>query len=185
MKNLKKRKEIKTDSPIEDIVLREFHLLGFYPIPQFQIGKYRVDFAFPDMMVVIECDGKEWHSSEEQLKNDKVREDYLKDMGWEIVRITGSDIYKNADEIIGVLTGKKKSRREKRYNIRKRLDQAIMDGDSFPSDLIEEERVEKKMVDEFIEAERDALDKKVADKPNCGFSLTSDIIKERYKNGIN
>lgn len=184
MRKLKKRKEIKCESPIEDIVLREFHLLGLYPIPQFQIGKYRVDFAFPEKMVVIECDGKEWHSSEEQREKDKIRDKYLNDMGWEVIRLTGSDIYRNADEIIGVLAGEKKSRWKKRYNIRKELDKAIMDSESYPSDLIEEERVEKEMIDDLIEAERDVLAKKIASQPNYGFSLIGNVIKERYKHNI-
>lgn len=116
---LPSRKEIqdrqKTESPIESILLREFHLLGFYSTPQYKVGNYRIDLAFLKERVAIECDGKEWHSTNDQIENDKKKDEFLKSEGWKVIRITGSDIYKDADEIVKILIGMKTNYR-KRFN---------------------------------------------------------------------
>ena len=105
MKNLPKRSEIKTESPIEDILLRELKLLGFYPTTQFKVGNYRIDLAFPKHLLAIECDGKEWHSSQEQIERDQRKDKFLKENGWKVVRVGGSQIYKSADEIARLIMG--------------------------------------------------------------------------------
>jgi very-short-patch-repair endonuclease len=105
MRELPKRKDIKTESLIEDILLREFNLRGIYLIPQFQIGRYRIDLALPEKKLAIECDGKEWHSTEEQIKRDNIRQKEIEDLGWVVIRFSGSEIYKFADEIAVRLFG--------------------------------------------------------------------------------
>ena len=47
-------------------------------IPQYVRGKYRFDFAIErhkNLLVLIECDGKEFHSSEEQQARDKIKQE--------------------------------------------------------------------------------------------------------------
>jgi hypothetical protein len=43
------------------------------PVPQFEIGAYRVDYAWLRYRLVCECDGFEWHGSRLQWKRDRRR----------------------------------------------------------------------------------------------------------------
>lgn len=89
----------KVESPIEDIFLKDCITVGLRVVPQYKVGKYRIDFAVPEKKIAIECDGKEWHSSEKQLAQDKNREIELNKIGWLVLRLRGSDIYKNGEDI--------------------------------------------------------------------------------------
>ena len=60
------------ESPIEIILFNFLCTYGLYGIPQYEIGKYRADIAFPDKKLVIECDGKDFHSTPEQLERDRI-----------------------------------------------------------------------------------------------------------------
>ncbi len=176
MRNLPKRKTVKTESPIEDIVLREFHLLGFYPIPQFKIGMYRIDLAFPDRLLAIECDGKKWHSSKEQKERDEKRDNYLRKQGWKVIRISGSDIYRKADEIIGLMVGTKRKRLDK---FKKPIFlETKIDYENDSLDIIQEK-------EEDLRIQREFLLEETRNKSVGKFSSIKEIIKERYKFGVN
>lgn len=99
-----------TESPIEtmlavailrqwqDIEFRTFDAgpsRGWTLIPQYPWGKYRVDLALrkPDgFLIFIECDGKDFHSSPEQIERDVAREQSMIEAGYPVVRFTGSEI---------------------------------------------------------------------------------------------
>jgi hypothetical protein len=99
-----------TESPIETLlavaILRQWPDVefrtheagparGWTLIPQYPWGKYRVDLALrnPDgYLIFIECDGKDFHSSPEQVERDMVREQLMLDAGYPVVRFTGSEI---------------------------------------------------------------------------------------------
>jgi len=74
---------------------RTAHLLK----PQFPVpagGKmYLADFAitFPWARLLIEIDGREFHSSREDRQKDYRRERALIEEGWTVLRFTGVDIY--------------------------------------------------------------------------------------------
>lgn len=94
IKNLKKRKEVKqTESPIESKLLYWFNQYQLYPEIQHEIGKYRADFFFPDLKLVVEADGKEYHTSPEQVESDKERDGYMENLGYKILRFSGGKIY--------------------------------------------------------------------------------------------
>lgn len=57
-----------------------------------RVGSKWVDFAVVDKMIAIEADGEFWHSD---IEKEKKRDSYLKERGWEVLHITGSDIVKN------------------------------------------------------------------------------------------
>lgn len=54
---------LKCESPIERRVYIRLLNNQLYPIPQYRVGRYRIDLAFPYQMVAIECDGRAYHSS--------------------------------------------------------------------------------------------------------------------------
>jgi len=100
---LPKRSKIKTESPIEEMLYQELMKKGFFPIPQLKVWKYRIDLAFPEKMIAIECDGKEWHERYEQKEHDNKKDDYLKSLGWKVFRVTGSDIYEYSSSIAEIV----------------------------------------------------------------------------------
>ncbi|HEX2038980.1 MAG TPA: DUF559 domain-containing protein [Acidimicrobiales bacterium] len=71
-------------------VLRERNL----PPPAFQhpVGRYRVDFAYPDLMIAIEVDGFEVHSSPTAMQADVERQNHLVAAGWTVLRFTWRDV---------------------------------------------------------------------------------------------
>lgn len=97
---------------------------GIFVIPQAQVGKYRADFLFKQIaypvgrrvwppklksMLCVECDGHEFHSTPEDIAYDRLRDEFFAEKGIETLRITGSEIYKNAnfciDNILHILFG--------------------------------------------------------------------------------
>jgi REase_MTES_1575 len=91
------------ESPVEKIFCEAFE--GQYSwylwdslVAQHRVGRYRLDFAYPEAMVGVEIDGREFHSTPEQKAADKVRQDRLESGGWKILRFTGSEVYRDAPE---------------------------------------------------------------------------------------
>ena len=93
-------KELNIESPIEEFLYRAFvnHGLDKHCRPQFEIGKYRVDFAFPVAHLAVECDGKEYHFTEKhQIERDQLRDKYLARKGWRVLHIEGLAIRRKID----------------------------------------------------------------------------------------
>lgn len=70
---------------------------------QYQIGPYRADFAlvnpstFPAQVVVIEADGHEFHSTDEQVTRDAQRDRWMALKGIRVLRFAGTEIHNHAD----------------------------------------------------------------------------------------
>ena len=78
---------------------------------QIPIGKYKVDFlavstffaggAQATFMVVVECDGHDWHEkTKEQAAHDKARDRYFSINGYGVLRFTGSEIWDDANSCV-------------------------------------------------------------------------------------
>jgi very-short-patch-repair endonuclease len=65
-------------------------------VPQFWIGKYRVDFCLPDKMIVIEIDGKKYHDLHQRLYHDRPRQRDIEHLGYTVVRFKASEVYQDA-----------------------------------------------------------------------------------------
>lgn len=68
--------------------------------PQYKLGPYRYDFAIfreEKLVALIECDGREFHSTEEQLANDQAKNTFAAKQGARIFRFSGSDIYRDGN----------------------------------------------------------------------------------------
>jgi very-short-patch-repair endonuclease len=71
-------------------------------IPQFPVGKYRIDFAVvlgSGRKVALECDG-DYHLDDEHMLYDTGRQRDLERCGWEFFRVQGSDFYRNAQNAL-------------------------------------------------------------------------------------
>lgn len=71
-------------------------------IPQYQVmnGKYRIDFAEPELKLAIELDGHTWHSSKGQFTKDRKRQRELEALGWRVIRFSGKEILDNPIECV-------------------------------------------------------------------------------------
>ena len=79
--------------------LRLKHLGGaFYR--QKPIGNYIVDFYCHKARLVVEVDGGQ-HLTAEALKNDKIRDEYIRSLGLTILRFSNSEVLKNTDNVAG------------------------------------------------------------------------------------
>ena len=68
------------------------------------IGDYIVDFACLANNLVIEVDG-EYHFTDEQMKLDKMRTDFLEKVGFHVMRFTNKQIIENVDDVIKQIEG--------------------------------------------------------------------------------
>jgi very-short-patch-repair endonuclease len=73
--------------------------LGYKFRRQFGIGQYIVDFYCPKLRLVIEIDGAT-HCTEEEKNNDRVRQEYLENLGLTVKRYWNIDIKNNFSEVI-------------------------------------------------------------------------------------
>ncbi|MFB4473741.1 endonuclease domain-containing protein [Oceanobacillus caeni] len=88
------------ESPIERRLYNGLLQHGLYATPQYKVGKYRLDFAFPQYMIAIECDGKAYHSTPKQKAHDKKRDIFLKENGWTVLRFSGRKIYRELPSVV-------------------------------------------------------------------------------------
>lgn len=70
--------------------LRALRAQGFPVRRQFPIGPYIVDFAIPNAKLIIEVDGS-IHSEETVRANDERREDDLRTLGWDVMRLSATE----------------------------------------------------------------------------------------------
>jgi len=69
---------------------------------QYVIGQYIVDFFFRKSMLIVELDGA-YHFTEEQQKEDAVRQDWLEHMGYTIIRFTNEQVLLDAENVINIV----------------------------------------------------------------------------------
>jgi very-short-patch-repair endonuclease len=73
--------------------------------PQFPLDRFRYDFAVRAKwklkpLVLVECDGKEFHSSADQRANDILKDESASRAGVRLIRITGSEIHCDVDACV-------------------------------------------------------------------------------------
>ncbi|HEX04976.1 MAG TPA: DUF559 domain-containing protein, partial [Bacteroidetes bacterium] len=79
---------------IEDLMAKALRKKELSSKAQALIGRYHVDFLVEKngAQVVVECDGKAYHSSAEAKEKDKERDSYLRAQGYPVLRFTGGEI---------------------------------------------------------------------------------------------
>lgn len=66
---------------------------------QYIIGEYIVDFFFRKSMLIVELDGG-YHFTEEQQKEDAIRQDWLEHKGYKALRFTNEEVLFNTESVI-------------------------------------------------------------------------------------
>jgi very-short-patch-repair endonuclease len=94
------------ESPFEQAVAAQLERRGWQVVPQVGVSGFRIDLGVrhPDhgglYLAGVECDGASYHSSATARDRDKVREQVLRGLGWNILRIWSTDWWFNAEEAI-------------------------------------------------------------------------------------
>ena len=76
---------------------------GLELVPQYGIGKYRIDFAVKDpndsnrLVLAVECDGASYHSQPTARERDRLRQEALEERGWTFHRIWSTDWFRNPE----------------------------------------------------------------------------------------
>ncbi|SEC00442.1 endonuclease domain-containing protein [Bradyrhizobium erythrophlei] len=70
--------------------------------PQYALQRFRYDFALlakgqTRPLILVECDGKDFHSSPEQQANDRLKDRAALNAGIRLIRFSGSEINGDAD----------------------------------------------------------------------------------------
>jgi very-short-patch-repair endonuclease len=72
-------------------------------VPQQVLGSFRYDFAITrrgKLIGLVECDGKEFHSTAEQIANDRAKDKLAAQMGVRMFRFSGSEIWRDTKECV-------------------------------------------------------------------------------------
>jgi very-short-patch-repair endonuclease len=91
------------DSDFEAEVADRLRLRGFHVEMQVGVSGFKVDLGVrhPDhlerFIAGIECDGAAYHSSKSARDRDRLREEILRGLGWEILRVWSTDWFDNPD----------------------------------------------------------------------------------------
>jgi len=91
------------DSPFEESVIRFIQSLGFVAHPQVGVAGFFIDIGVMvegsyNYIIGIECDGAGYHSSKSARDRDRIRQEILESMGWDIYRIWSTDWFKHRKE---------------------------------------------------------------------------------------
>ncbi len=103
------------DSSFEESVYDALKKEGFEVVSQVGCSGYRIDLAIKhpenkgDYVLGVECDGAQYHSSRFARDRDKVRQQVLEGLGWNIYRIWSDDWLKNREYEIELIKDKVKS----------------------------------------------------------------------------
>jgi very-short-patch-repair endonuclease len=73
------------------------------PVAQYQVGRYRLDLAYPKLKVAIEYDG-DHHRDRATFRRDVARLNALRAAGWTVLRFTADDVLRNPARIIAQVT---------------------------------------------------------------------------------
>ncbi len=65
-----------------------------------ELSRVVVDGFFPELKLIVEADGKKWHSSPEDVAKDQERDANLQRYGWNVLRFTEDEINYSIDAVI-------------------------------------------------------------------------------------
>ncbi|WP_437200834.1 DUF4011 domain-containing protein [Planctomicrobium sp. SH664] len=94
------------ESTLEQEVATALIGRGLHPVLQVGCGGFRIDMALKhpqrpgEFCLGIECDGATYHSSKTARDRDRIRQNVLEHLGWNIIRIWSTDWIRNPDRQI-------------------------------------------------------------------------------------
>jgi very-short-patch-repair endonuclease len=90
-------------SPIQRLLRDALDVAGAEYEMEYMVHPYRLDFAIrgDKVQLDIECDGRAYHTSPEQVERDRIRNNALTEQGWIVLRYSGSQIYNKPYGCVG------------------------------------------------------------------------------------
>jgi very-short-patch-repair endonuclease len=89
----------RVESEFERLVLKSLTASGYKVETQWRVGAFRIDmvvFGAEGSRVALECDGDRFHRPDD-LERDLDRQQMLERLGWQFVRIRGSEFFRDPD----------------------------------------------------------------------------------------
>ena len=98
--------DARSESPLESEARLVF-IDGGLPTPELQFEivdrwgcLWRVDFAWPDAMIVAEYESMEWHATPAALKHDRTKVARLQECGWTTIPIVVDDVRRRPMDLV-------------------------------------------------------------------------------------
>lgn len=89
------------DNDFEDAVIEGLQELNYKCVPQVGVANFFLDIGIHDpnepheFIAAIECDGASYHSSKSARDRDRLRQEILENLGWNIIRIWSTDWFRD------------------------------------------------------------------------------------------
>jgi very-short-patch-repair endonuclease len=86
---------------LEAAVVEALELMGHNCVTQLGVAGFFIDIAIRDpdrpeeYLLGIECDGASYHSTKSARDRDRLRQDILEDLGWQIERVWSMDWFQD------------------------------------------------------------------------------------------
>ena len=94
----------RTDSDLEDAFLSLVREAGLpEPLTQQKLELFRVDFLWPDLRLVVETDGLEFHRTRQQQAKDRNRDQRLTAAGYTCLRFTDYQVRRRSGYVLDTL----------------------------------------------------------------------------------
>ena len=87
-------------------ILRTLDLPGWspqFPLPWWQGGSGRGDVAIPAWRIIIEADGRQWHTRLGDFERDRRRDQLAAANGWLVLRFSWNEIVHDVDHVVGII----------------------------------------------------------------------------------
>ena len=85
------------------------------PVRQFVVRgggrNFRIDFAYPDVLLAMEVDGVAWHGTAADRRRDRERDRALEALGWTVLRFKWEDVIRRPDLVVARINEALASRR--------------------------------------------------------------------------
>ena len=89
------------ESPAEKKVSIALQCFGEHFIPEYRLGPFIFDFAFPKLKLVMEVDSWTWHHTRSRKRNDARKLQYAQENGWKVARLrVGPKLGKRACDLV-------------------------------------------------------------------------------------
>ena len=98
-KNHHKLKNSYAENFFIEVINNEFNNKNY--TKEYRMGKYSIDFAWPDLKLAIEIDGSQ-HNFPDRKKSDKLKDKYLKSNNWKVLRIKWIELFHETKRYISI-----------------------------------------------------------------------------------
>jgi very-short-patch-repair endonuclease len=120
------------DSDFEDAVLEGLREFSFDCVPQVGVANFFLDIGVKDpsspgeFIAAIECDGAAYHSERSARDRDRLRQEILENLGWNIIRVWSTDWFRDPNKELSRVCDELKRLIESREERRARVAENVV-----------------------------------------------------------